>query len=644
MSENQSTYNSLEKRELVINGLDFDQIKNNLKTFLRSQQEFKDYNFEASSINILLDILAYNTHYNAFYSNMLINESFLDTAVLRDSVVSLAKHIGYTPRSDQGAECLVDVQLIPSNAEERNDLIRAVNTRTLKVSKYETFKTSTSNTGSTRTLYFYCTNDVEFQLEVNSGITEFWARNVRLREGNVRVASFVVDSANPTQRFILPESNVDSRSIELRVQRSSTSLEGLNEIWFKDTNFNDIKSDTNVFFIQEVYGGKYEIYFGDGILGRKPNHGNLISVVYSITKGSAGNQIGINETLSNFTFSYSGSSISRVYVSKDSDGNPIPTSGGSEKETVESIKFYAPRKYASQDRAVTLEDYVNFLSGFYSDSFKSVYAWGGEDNDPPEYGKVFISVRPKASTKLSLSEKQNIEQNLLKSRNMVSITPRVVDPDYLYIIPSISVKYKNSELEITPEALRSRILTAVFLYNENNLSVFDRNFYSSDLMNNILDVHPAIKSCNISIDLKKYVAPSLNRKFTYKIDFQNPLVKLSERNHYIESSFFNTKDINEDFVVLNKTFGFVRDDGLSTIKTYKRSIDESLVIINDNQGVIDASTGKITLSNLFVYPQEFGSPSVFSLIAKPKDMDIISRKNLILEIEMPSVSLNLTRV
>ena len=198
--------------------------------------------------------------------------------------------------------------------------------------------------------------------------------------------------------------------------------------------FQDIKSDTNVFFIQEVYGGKYEIYFGDGILGKKPNHGNLISVVYSITKGSAGNQIGINETLSNFTFSYSGSSISRVYVSKDSDGNPIPTSGGSEKETVESIKFYAPRKYASQDRAVTLEDYVNFLSGSYSDSFKSVYAWGGEDNDPPEYGKVFISVRPKASTKLSLSEKQNIEQNLLKSRNMVSITPRVVDPDYLYII------------------------------------------------------------------------------------------------------------------------------------------------------------------------------------------------------------------
>ena len=463
-----TTNETINTREAVINGLDFEQIKRNLKLYLKSQDQFKDYNFEAASINVLLDILAYNTHYNAFYTNMLINESFMDSAVIRDSVVSLAKHLGYVPRSAQGSECNVDVELV-IEGENRNIFLDAVRTRSLKVNKFDTFKTINSNN---ETFYFFATDSVEFNVEYESGYSmpKFFARGIKLREGNVKLVTFLVDESTPNQKFILPEANIDTRTIEIKVQKSTSSSDGINDNWFTQINFNDLGPETKVFFVQEIYGGKYELYFGDGILGKKPSHGNLITVVYSTTKGSLGNNIGRNETLSNFTFSYSGQGVvSRVYMNKDENNDPIPASGGSEKETISSIKFYSPKTYASQDRAVTLQDYVNYLSGSYSDAFKSVYAWGGEDSDPPEYGKVFISVRPKSSLRLTPTEKENLEKNVLRSKNLISIIPKIVDPEYTFIIPSISVKYKNQELNFTPASLKAQILQSVFLYNEQKI-------------------------------------------------------------------------------------------------------------------------------------------------------------------------------
>lgn len=639
-----TTNETINTREAVINGLDFEQIKRNLKIYLRSQDQFKDYNFEAASINVLLDILAYNTHYNAFYTNMLINESFMDSAVIRDSVVSLAKHLGYVPRSAQGAECLVDVELIVEG-DQRNIFLDAVRTRSLKVGKFDTFKTINSNN---ETFYFYCTDSVEFEVEyeANSSLPKFYARGIKLREGNVKLVTFLVDESNPNQKFVLPETNVDTRTIEIKVQKSTTSSDGINDNWFTQVNFNDLGPETNVFFVQEIYGGKYELYFGDGILGKKPSHGNLITVVYSTTKGSLGNNIGRNETLSNFTFSYSGQgAISRVYIQKDDSGQPISSAGGSEKESSSSIKFYSPKTYASQDRAVTLQDYVNYLSGSYSDSFKSVYAWGGEDNDPPEYGKVFISVRPRSSLKLSPTEKENLEKNVLRSKNLISVTPKIVDPEYTFIIPSISVKYKNQELNFTPASLKAQILQSVFLYNEANMSVFDRNFYASELESVILDIHPAIKSCNVDIKLKKYITPVFDRKFTYKINFENVLEKIPNKNYYIETSLFNTDDLINNFALSSSTYAFLQDDGLGRIKTFKNSeLEDILVTINNNQGVIDYTQGKMTISNLRVYRESIGSNSQIAVTVNPTENDVLARKNSILEIEMSSVSVNLTRL
>ena len=611
---------------------------------MKSQDQFKDYNFEAASINVLLDILPYNTHYNAFYTNMLINESFMDSAVIRDSVVSLAKHLGYVPRSAQGSECNVDVELV-IEGENRNIFLDAVRTRSLKVNKFDTFKTINSNN---ETFYFFATDSVEFNVEYESGYSmpKFFARGIKLREGNVKLVTFLVDESTPNQKFILPEANIDTRTIEIKVQKSTSSSDGINENWFTQINFNDLGPETKVFFVQEIYGGKYELYFGDGILGKKPSHGNLITVVYSTTKGSLGNNIGRNETLSNFTFSYSGQGVvSRVYMNKDENNDPIPASGGSEKETISSIKFYSPKTYASQDRAVTLQDYVNYLSGSYSDAFKSVYAWGGEDSDPPEYGKVFISVRPKSCLRLTPTEKENLEKNVLRSKNLISIIPKIVDPEYTFIIPSISVKYKNQELNFTPASLKAQILQSVFLYNEANMSVFDRNFYASELESVILDIHPAIKSCNVDIKLKKYITPVFDRKFTYKINFESVLEKIPNKNYYIETSLFNTDDLINNFALSSSTYAFLRDDGLGRIKTFKNSeLEDILVTINNNQGVIDYTQGKMTISNLRVYRESIGSNSQIAVTVNPTENDVLAKKNSILEIEMSSVSVNLTRL
>ena len=633
--------NTSERRELVAKGLDFFQIKNNLKSFLRSQETFKDYNFESSAMNVLLDILAYNTHYNAFYSNMVINESFLDSAILRESVVSLAKHLGYVPRSDQGAECLVDVRINASLTQDKNAIADAVDNGLLKVKKFDVFKAFVNQD----TFYFYCTDDVEFRREIVDGVSQFWARGVRIREGKLKIVNFVVDKALPEQRFLLQESNIDTRSIAVKIQRSPNSTDGLLDKWYRETDFNNLDSNSKVFFVQEIYDGKQEVYFGDNIIGKSPDHGNAITVIYSTTVGSLANNIGRYESPSSTTFSYSIQGLTvDVFLQKDSSGKPIPTSGGGEKESISSIKFYAPKRYISQDRAVTLNDYINYLSGSYSDTFKSIYAWGGEDNDPPEYGKVLISVRPKSSNFLSPSEKINLEQNILKSRNVISINPKIVDPEYIFIAPKISVKYRESELEISANSLRSKIMQAVYIYNQGNLSVFDRSFYASNLIEAILEVDSAIKSCNIDITAKKYITPSLNRKFTYKINFQNELQKLSDKDYYFESSFFRTNDVVENFVINQTTLGFVRDDGLGKILKYKETVDETLVTLNKNQGVIDYQTGRITLSNLEVYPEQLGTSSSFSITVKPKDSDFISRTNLILEIEMPSVSIEMKKL
>lgn len=628
------------KKEMVVRGLDFFDIRNNLKSFLRDQSQFKDYNFEGASLGVLLDILSYNTHYNSFYSNMALNESFLDTATIRDSVVSLAKQIGYTPRSSQGSETLVDMQITaPTDV-----IVEGVLNRTVKVKKYDFLKSSLDQD----TFYFYVTDTVDFEQERNGSSFEYWARNVRIRQGVLKVATFVVDKSNQNQRFMLNDEGVDTRSIEIKVQTSRTSTEGITENWFRAQDINLLDGQTNAFFVQEIYEGKYEIYFGDGIVGRALDHGNLVTVAYSVTNGPDSNDLGRNETDSNPTFSYTPGEISspiRVFLKKDSSGRPVPTSGGADRESIESIKFNAPKFYQAQDRVVTVNDYISYLSGTYANSFRSVYVWGGEENIPPQYGKVFISVRPQNSLRLSTSEKISLEENISKSRSIVSVTPRIVDPEYIFIIPSLSIKYKKAELNVAPDSLKAAIYREISRYNDEELSVFDKNFYSSNLIGRLIEVHPSIRSCSMTIILRKYFAIIPSTKFTYNVNFSNKLNTFPNEEYYLSSTNFRTNDKTTNNLVSSFTQAFIRDDGsgkLSLFKAFPETTNE--LVLNKNQGIIDYETGNITIKDITIYPEEGSLNNEIFLDVIPNDIDIVSKRNNILQIEMSGVTINLSEV
>jgi len=621
------------KNEMLIQGLDFFEIRQNLKNFLRNQEQFKDYNFEGSSLGVILDLLAYNTHYNAFYSSMALNESFIDSAIVRNSVVSHAKQIGYVPRSAQGAETFVDVRLIGVTSTDAQSIRR----REIKANKYDVMKATTAED----TFFFYITDMVDFEEETTPTGSEYWARNIQIRQGVVKAETFLVDKSRKNQRFILPDDNVDTRTIQIRVQKSRTSNEGFGESWFRGTDINVLDSESNVFFVQELYDGKYEIYFGDGIVGRELEQGNVITVIYSVTKGSAGNLLGINESAvgGTPTFSYTIPQLTTaVFIRRDENGRPIPTTGGSEAEDIESIKFYAPKFYQSQDRAVTVDDYTSFLSGAYSNVFRSIFVWGGEENDPPQYGKVFISVKPQSTLKLNTVEKLNLQKNILKARNLVSVTPEIVDPDYTFILPIVNIKYEQDELEISEESLKFSVLSVLSSFNEESLSRFNKNFYASQLIEEIKSITPAIKSCSVQTLLRKYIETVPSSNFTYNINFGTRLIPRLDSRNYISSSVFRTRDKSSNRLVEVVTNGFLEDTGTGFLRLIKSSNRE---VLNRNQGIVDYDRGNITIKDISIFPNPTTLENRISIAVRPFDVDLIASRNNILEFELQSAIVNL---
>ena len=375
-----------------VNSLDFDTIKSDLVLYLSSQDTFSDYNFEGAGMAILLDILAYNTHHMGFYANMLANESFLDSAQLRSSGISISKSIGYTPRSRRGAEIVVDIRMIINESASPStlaSLVSEVNSNEYRILKNEVFSCSFGGDN----YYFYAVDTVYFRYESadTNGKPIIYARNVLLREGRLKSKSFVVNNLfGEDQRFIIPDINLDDRSVSVFVRKSLTESEGSTDSWFKSTNIIDNNSQSKIFFLQEVYDGKYEVYFGDGVLGQSLTQGNIIIVTYSNCSGVDGNGIGLSDSDSDPVFSYitssevpTGVSSYLVRILVDEDQIPQTSYGGQEKETLTSIKYYAPRLYETQNRAVTLNDYITLLQSSYSGSIRSIHAWGGEDNNPP---------------------------------------------------------------------------------------------------------------------------------------------------------------------------------------------------------------------------------------------------------------------
>ena len=484
---------------LRVTELDFDTIKTNLKTFLQQQSQFTDYDFDGSGLSVLLDILAYNTHYNAYYLNMVANEAFLDTALLRDSVVSHAKSFGYTPYSQKAPIATINftANSISSDAS------------TLTLQEGYSFL---SNQIDGVAYNFVVLNDTT----VTKANSQFVFENLEIYEGQLVTYNFShSEQDNSKQIFTLPEQGVDTTTIKVSVTESSSN--SATTTYTRFTELLDVSATSEVFFLQEGRNGLFQIYFGQDIIGKKIPDGAIVSVTYLVSNGTAAQKAngfiarqGLIDTL--------GESITDFTI--DIVDN---AAGGALRESVDEIRFSAPLQYVTQNRLVTKNDYESYIRRNYP-SIDSLSIWGGEDEIPPVYGKVLISLKPKANYYISETEKQRIIDEIIKPKAIISVNAEIRDPEFLYILLDTTVKYDPKKTTATITSLQNQIRNAILLYRNTNLNKFNSTFSLSRLQDTIDGVDSnAIIGSETIVRLQRRVIPSLSSATNYTVNFNVPL-------------------------------------------------------------------------------------------------------------------------
>ena len=498
---------------LRVTELDFDTIKLNLKTFLNQQSQFTDYDFEGSGLNVLLDILAYNTHYNAYYLNMVANESFLDSALLRDSVVSHAKTLGYLPHSMKAPNATI------------NFLVNA--------------PTSTDGTLTIPAGYSFLSNQIDSKVynfvvledtTVTKANNSYYFENLDISEGQLITYSFNHNqTTNPKQTFTLPDNDIDTTSIKVGVSPTSTTTDIA--VYNLVTDILDITNDSEVYYLQETKNGQYQIYFGNGVIGKTLPDGAVVSVTYLVTNGisanKANNFVGaltltdsLNETLTNFTVT------------------PVSAaSGGAERETVDDIKFGSAAQFATQNRLITTKDYESYIRKNYP-SIDSISVWGGEEETPRAYGKVFVSLKPKEDYYISETEKRRILTEIIAPKAIVSVETIIRDPEYLYLLVSNYVQYNKNKTTQNAEGIKNSIKNSILLYNQTFLNKFGATFVLSKLQDSIdgVDLNAILGSETI-LRLQKRFEPDLTISASYVINFNSVLHRGTLTNRMTSTEF-----------------------------------------------------------------------------------------------------------
>lgn len=484
---------------LQVADLDFISIKENLKTFLKSQSEFTDYNFEGSGLNVLLDLLAYNTYYNSFYLNMVANESFLDTAQIRKNVLSLSKTINYVPMSSQGALNKVDILVTPSVTEDQN-------LNVLKLDRYTTLMGADVEGIN----YPFVTINANTSSKVNGA---FLFTNVFIKQGEVVTRTFTMDSNNSSRSFVIPSSNVDASTLTVSVQQSSSNTSRTE--YQMSTDITEVQANSTVFFLEENENEQYKIQFGDNVIGKRPANGNIVIVTYLDTVGSVANNI------TEFRFS---EAIGGLYSKNVKVTTSQGSYAGTDKETIEQIRFRAPYYYTTQNRAVTKNDYQSLIIKDYN-NIDSVTVWGGEENDPPVYGKTYISLKTKGYYTLTDLEKQIIKDDIIRSRGILTVTPEIVDPDYCFILIRGKVTYNPSLTTRTTGQIQDLIRQSIESYNNTELNQFGSIFKNSKLHQYIESAEPSITGSDIYIYIQKQQLFENNKSRNYTISFNESLKK-----------------------------------------------------------------------------------------------------------------------
>jgi len=482
---------------IKITDLDFTTIKNNLKTYLQSQDTLKDYNYDGSALNILLDVLAYNTQYNAYYLNMVANEMFLDTALVRNSVVSQAKLLGYTPKSAVAPQAVINLSVTVYNPNEQF----------LNMPKYTNFLSEAVDG-----IHYTFTTVDSVTVPVNN--QEAFFTNVTIKQGTPATYSYLVDSTtNPNYTFKITDTNVDTSTLEVKVNDSSSNSSY--QIYTEASNYASLNGSSLVYFLQEGLNGNYEIYFGTGVLGKKLKDGNIVQLTYIVTAGTAAekaNSFVLMDTVSGYA---------------DARVDPVSeTSQGYAKESIASIKFQAPKNYSAQKRAVTKEDYITAIQqNTLGYSFDAVNVWGGEENVPPVYGQIFVALKPSGGYNLTLTQKNRLIEDVIKPISIMTIQPTIVDPDYTYIKVNANVYYDPKKTTLTANQISQSVRTAIFNAAESSLNTFNSTLSSYLFNNAISSVDNSIITNEISIQLQKKIYSILSRPTDYKLYYGVPLQK-----------------------------------------------------------------------------------------------------------------------
>ena len=545
--------------------LDFDQIKANLKTFLRSQTEFTDYDFEASNLSVLIDLLAYNTHYNAVLANMVSNEMFLDTAIKRSSVVSLAKNIGYTPRSRKSARAKVSLSL--------SNLISNPNFLTLE--RYTPFLTSID--GQIYTFF----NTRSYTTTPVNGSYVF--DDIDLFQGRLLNFLYTVTETGPTAKYAIPNFNVDTDTIQVSVQGSGINAEIIT--YTPNSNITQLDSNSRVYFLQENTEGFYEIYFGDGVLGVPPALGDTITINYLITDGAEAN-VSNNVPVSWTTNTIAGESSNDRIITNIS--NP---SGGSEPDEPDQIRFYAINNYETQNRAVTKNDYASIIQSNLPGA-QSVNIWGGEENDPPVYGKTFISIKPRTGYVLTTAEKTRIIEEILEPRSMIAADHEFVDPTLTYVGFDVRIKYSSARTNLSAAAMQQLAYNKIVEFMDANLERFNATFYKSQLEEQIMNLDTSILSVNLDYRIQKRFPLIPNVRFG-GIDKIKIPVRIVPNE--VSSSYFYFTDDNGIHTSVLRDFPTTNPpdpNGTGIIKTMDL---ETGAVLDDNVATINYGTGVITL-------------------------------------------------
>ena len=592
--------------KLVVSDYDFDAIKVNLKSFLQGQTAFQDYDFEGSSLNILLDILSYNTHYLAYLANMSTNELYLDSADIRNNIVSLAKMIGYTPSSPRAPIANIDI------------LVNNGSGTSITMAKGTIFTTTVNDTS-----YQYVTNS-DTTITPTAGVYKF--TSVPIYEGSLVTFKYTADSTDVDQKFIIPSANADTSTLQVRVQNSSSDT--TIETYTLAGGYNGVTGDSKVYFIQEGMDGKYEIYFGDGINGKALQDGNIIILDYivtNITESNGASSFKLSGTVGGF----SDVTISTVSASQ----------GGVGSESNDSIKLNAPLQYAAQDRAVTTTDYESLVKSIYPNAL-SVSAWGGEDDETPRYGIVKIGVKAASGSTLTETTKADIVSKL-KPFNVASVSPQIVDPEITSVLLTSTVKYDTKGTTKSSDTLKSDIINAITSYNINTLQKFDSIYRHSKLTGIIDDVDTSILSNITTVKIRKNFTPLIGSSAKYNIYFRNALFNPHAGHNMAAGGILSSTGFK---VEGNDNEMFLDDDGSGNVRRY--FLQSGIrTYIDSTQGTIDYTSGAITLNSLNIASISNirgVTSTLIEITVTPLSNDVVPVRDQIVEIDISNSNITVT--